>query len=186
LRIATTSPIAALLFGLFFLLAPAQGEDVYPTLTLGGQTYTNATAIEVNPVEILFKADGPQFKRVKRQDLPESLRDKYPYDPAKAADYEKEKAEKARALREQQRREIYAGLQRQEREIETKIKRIDDDLVALQRELQVLNASARRKPKSPARVAADQARARKQTLITQQAQLQQQLEQVRANQAQYR
>lgn len=164
----------------------ARAQEVFPLLTLDGQALTNARPIEVSPVDILFKADGPVFKRVKRQDLPEGLKDKYPYDDAKAAEYEKEKVEKAKALREQQRREAYAALLRQEKELENRIEKLDAEMVDLQKELNLLNKSANRKPRSPARLVADQARVRKQNLISQQSQLQQQLKQVRASQAQYR
>ena len=74
----------------------AQAEETFEYLKVGTNAFRNARIIQASPVDLLIgHEDG--YKRIKLQDLPESLKAKYPYDAQKAADYEKEENRK-RAL----------------------------------------------------------------------------------------
>jgi hypothetical protein len=118
--------------------------------------------------------------------MPAELRDRFPFSAKDVEDYEQQKTAKAKARREQTRAEAYAALLRQEAEAQARIQTLQRQLTALQRELDVINVSARRKPKSAARREADQMRVRKQDLIRHLEQLRDQTDALRKLQVQYR
>ncbi len=178
---------AACVFLVFLLTAFAsRAAEVLPNFTHDGKAYTNATVIEANPVDILIRQEATGFTRIQRQDLPAELKARFPYDSTAAAAYEKEKAAKAAALRDQGRANTLAALQRQQAELQAGIYAVERQLAALQRELDVLNVSARGKPNSAARQQADRYRLIKQDHIRHADQLRDQLEQVRTRQSQFR
>jgi len=136
----------ALVLALLLSSAWSRAAEVYPTLSLGGQTYTNVHVIQETPVELLFRADGPWWKRVKRQDLPDALRDRYPYDAEKAVEYERKQTEEVRRQREQQRQQIYQTLLRREKEIERQIEVKTRELTELQKEIRNWRSKPRGTP----------------------------------------
>ena len=176
---------AALWLALAVLPFLGRAEDFFPTLVIDGKTNTNVRVVRANPAEVVLMYDGGGAT-LKRKDLPPELQAKYPYDHEAAAEYETQKAAAAKALRERQRAQAYAALLRQESEIQSKLHDVEKQLSALQKELDVLNNSARGKPHSPARQQADRYRMLKLDLTRYAEQLRDQLEQVRANQAQWR
>ena len=80
---------------------PASADEVYPSLSILGKTCSNARIIKTNAIELWFRFDGGLLKAC-RENLPEPLASKFPYDPAaaKAA----AQAEAARADRERDRK----------------------------------------------------------------------------------
>lgn len=175
--------------GLFILLCCAvytNAAETLPTFAYEGKTYTNATVVEATSVDVLLRHDTLGFTRIKRQEMPDELKARFPYDATAAAAYAQEKAAKAAALREQARANTLAALQRQQTELQAGIYAVERQLAALQRELDVLNVSARGKPHSAARQQADRYRLIKQDYIRHADQLRDQLEQVRTRQSQFR
>lgn len=175
----------ALWFALLLLPLCARAEDFFPTLIIGGKTNTNVSVVRANPAEIIVMFDGGG-SALQRSNLPPELQAKYPYDHEAAKDYEKQRITAARAMREQQRASVQAALDRQEIDIQARIRVVERQLAALQRELDVLNASARGKPNSAARQQADRLRLIKLDYIRRVDQLRDQLEEVRTRQMQYR
>jgi dynactin complex subunit len=111
------------------------------------------------------------------------LREKYPYDPRQAAQFETEKAAKAKLQQEHQRRDIYHTLLRQENEIRSKIDARNEDLIALQKEIK----NWRSKPKLPGKaIALNQLIDKRMDLTRHVDALQKQMQGIRNMQAQYR
>jgi hypothetical protein len=88
-------------------LIPARADDTnkFEVLVCKNASYTNAAIIRANPIEVVVDFDGG-IERVSLTNLPDSLHDKYPYDPKKAAEYlaaekqkESEQKEAAQAQR---------------------------------------------------------------------------------------
>lgn len=102
-------------------------EETYETLRIGTNTFNNVRVIQASPVDLLIGHDEG-YKRVPLQDLPDSLKTKYPYNAQKAADYEKEKAEEALARRTQNASAIRDSLLRKEQEIRAKIEPIEKEM----------------------------------------------------------
>ena len=123
----------------FLLLGSTQAvwaEDTYESLTIGTNTLKNVRIIQASPVDLLLgHEDG--FKRVKLQDLPEPLKAKYPYNPQKAADFEKQKSEEARARRNQDRSAVRAGLLAKEEQLRAQIKPLETELKRLNQNIGV-------------------------------------------------
>ena len=143
-------------------LVPAlQAEEVYETLTVGTNSLKNVRIIQVSPVDLLLgHEDG--FKRIKLQDLPDSLKAKYPYDEKKAAEYEKQKAEEARLRRTQDRASVRASLLAKEEQLRTQIKPLETELKRLNQNIGVQDRRKQGKGvRSADRKAADELRARK-------------------------
>ena len=178
-HLAAVMVCAGLVFG-----GSVQAADVYESFTFEGKAYTKARLVEVTPVDLLFIPDSaPGGLRIKRQELPPELSKKYPYDPVKAAEYEKEKIAKAKAQREQQRADIYATLLRQEKEVQAKIDAKNDELISVQKDIKTWRA----KPKGNGKaVGLDQLTNKKIDLTHQVEALKKQLEGIRQQQAQYR
>lgn len=134
-------------------------------------------------MDVLLRFDALAFKRIKLQELPPDLRDRFPYDPTKADKFEKEKAVREKILHDQQRQAAYESLLRQEREIERQIEKKNGELVELQRIINVWRA----KPPGHGKAAAlHQLLDRKLYLIQEIARLEKQLRSVRDAQVQYR
>jgi hypothetical protein len=175
--------LRAILAGLLLCALHTRAEEILPPFWMNNLLYTNVAVIQETPVEVLLRLDRLGFKRIKLQDLPTDLRDRFPYDPIKAAEFEKENAIKTKLLREQQRREAYETLLRQEREIERQIETKNEDMVELQRTINVWRA----KPPGHGKAAAlHQLLDQKLLLMRQIDDLRKQLRSNHAMQAQYR
>jgi len=114
------------------LTVAAQAEDTFETLTVGTNTFKNVRVIQASPVDLLIGYDDG-YRRIQLQDLPDSLKAKYPYDPQKAADYEKLKAQEARLRQAQNVAVVRTSLLAREAELQNKIGN-------LQKELKRINA----------------------------------------------
>jgi hypothetical protein len=86
--------------GLMCFALAAQAQETFESLKIGTNVFKNARIIQASPVDLLIGHDDG-YKRVKLQDLPESLKAKYPYDAQKAADYEKEEVRKRQLIQTQ-------------------------------------------------------------------------------------
>ena len=131
-------PIVAV-FLLLAFAAAAPAEDTFDTLTVGTNTYKNVRVIQASPVDLLIGHDDG-YRRIPLQDLPDSLKARYPYDPQKAAEYEKQKAQEARQRQAQTVAALHTALLAREAELQNQIdtrrkdlKRINADLTALKR-----------------------------------------------------
>jgi hypothetical protein len=120
-------------FSLAFAVA-TQAEDTFETLTVGTNTFKNVRVIQATPVDLLIGYDDG-YRRIQLQDLPDSLKAKYPYDLQKAADYEKQKAQEAQLRQAQNAAAVRISLLAREAELQNKIedrqkelKRINADL----------------------------------------------------------
>ena len=71
----------------------AYAEETFQSLKVGTNVLKNARIIQASPIDLLIGHDDG-YKRVKLQDLPDSLKAKYPYDAQRAADHEREEARK--------------------------------------------------------------------------------------------
>ena len=118
-------------FSLAFAVA-TQAEDTFDTLTVGTNTFKNVRVIQASPVDLLIGYDDG-YRRIQLQDLPDSLKARYPYDPKKAADYEKQKAQAARLRQAQNAAAVRTSLLAREAELQNKIG-------DLQKELKRINA----------------------------------------------
>ena len=139
----------------------SQAEDTYETLTLGTNTLKNVRIMQASPIDLLLGHDEG-FKRIKLQELPDTLKAKYPYDAQKAADYEKQKAQEARVRQAQNAAAVRASLLVKEEQIRSKLKPLETELKRLNKDIATQDRWKKGKGvKSPDRQSADQLRARK-------------------------
>ena len=115
-------------------MATSHAEETFETLTIGTNTLKNARIIQASPVDLLIGHEEG-FKRIKLQDLPDSLKAKYPYDAAKAADHEKLKAQEARARQAQNTAAVRASLLQREESIRTRLKPLETELKRLNKDI---------------------------------------------------
>jgi hypothetical protein len=150
----------AVLFGLW-MVPIVHAEDVYETLVIGTNTLKNVRVIQASPVDLLLGHDDG-FKRVKLQDLPESLKAKYPYDAQTASEHEKQKAQEVRARRAQNSASVRAGLLAKEEELRASIKSLEKGLERINQNIGVQDRRKQGKGVNSAdRKYADQLRAQK-------------------------
>src|SRR5688572_4562946 len=116
------------------LTGTSRAEETFETLTIGTNTLRNARIIQASPVDLLIGHEEG-FKRIKLQDLPDSLKAKYPYDAAKAADHEKLKAQEARARQAQNTAAVRASLLQREESIRTRLKPLETELKRLNKDI---------------------------------------------------
>jgi len=128
---------SAAAFFLFVFAFAAAAEDTLETLTVGTNTYRNVRIVQASPVDLLIGHDDG-YRRIPLQDLPDSLKAKYPYDPRKAADYQKQKAQEAQLRQARNVGALRTALLAREAELQNQIetarkdlKRINADLAAL-------------------------------------------------------
>ena len=138
------------LLALLMFLIPARAGETLPPFKLDGRTITNAVVLEANPVDVLIRQDELGYKRLKRQEMPAELKDRFPYNAQEVEEYGKQKLAKARVQREQQRSEIYATLKRREQAMEVRIAQRTEDLVRLQKEINIWRGRPRGRGKVPA------------------------------------
>ena len=139
----------------------SRAEETFETLAIGTNTLKNARIIQASPVDLLVGHDDG-FKRIKLQDLPDSLKAKYPYDAKKAADHEKLKAEETRARQAQNTAAIRTSLLQREESIRQRIKPLETELKRLNQDIGVQDKRKKGKGVNSAdRKYADQLRGRK-------------------------
>ena len=133
-------------------------EDAFEELKVGKETFKDVRVIQASPIDLLIGHEGG-FKRIKLQDLPDPLKQKYPYDAKKAEEYEKQKAAEARLRQAQNAAQARASLLSKEQEIKNRLAPLEKELKRLKADLKVQNANAKgRSAKSAARHAADATR----------------------------
>src|SRR6266542_1132043 len=66
----------------------SNGPEIYPTLKIRDKVLTNVRVVEATPLKLTLLFDGGGTT-VPLQDLPDELKKKYPFDAAKAAEYNK-------------------------------------------------------------------------------------------------
>jgi hypothetical protein len=153
--------VASAAFACLVMTVTLRAEDVYETLVVGTNNLKNVRVIQASPVDLLLGHDDG-FKRVKLQDIPESLKAKYPYDAEKEADFERKKADEARARRTQDRAAVRASLLAKEDQIRAQIKPLETELKRLNQNIGVQDRRKQGKGVNSAdRKLADEMRARK-------------------------
>jgi hypothetical protein len=76
-------------------------QETYPTLKIGDETYKNVRVVKATPLELTLLYDGGG-RTIKLEELPAELKEKYPYNAARAAEYKKKHATEQKALAEEQ------------------------------------------------------------------------------------
>lgn len=147
----TLNPLIAGLSCLLLSALRCLGEDTYNTLQVGTNALRNARVIQANPVTLLIgHEDG--YLRVNVGDLPDELKSRYPYLPAKAAEYQEQQAEEARRRHTQDKAAAQATLLDKEARIQAQIKSLQQGLKRLNADIQTQRALAKGKSvKSPER-----------------------------------
>jgi hypothetical protein len=146
---------------LMLAVVKGQAEDTYETLVVGTNTLKNARVIQASPVDLLLGHDEG-FRRIKLQELPDSLKAKYPYDAQKAAEYEKQKVEEKRLRQTQNAAAIRSTLLAKEEELRSRIKPLETELQRLNKEIGTQDKKkAGKGVRSKDRKLADELRARK-------------------------
>jgi hypothetical protein len=170
--LTTASSARARLIGvsLILLLVLAGGQqacpaaEAYESLTLGETTYRNVRVVATNAAEIVILFDGGGAT-VDRRDLPPDWQVRYPYDAEKAGTHLRQKAA-ARAAEPpvvipppaESGQAARTYLRRQEHALIAQVHSLEQDLEQINREIQTLNALARRKRvRSPERQTLDRA-----------------------------
>ena len=105
----------------------AYAEETFESLKVGTNVLKNARIIHASPIDLLIGHDDG-YKRVKLQDLPDSLKAKYPYDAQKAAAYEKEEARKRQLVQIQNAGAVRNSLMAKEGQIRAQIADRQKDL----------------------------------------------------------
>jgi hypothetical protein len=77
--------VLVLLIGFLPVSAPC-ADATFATLQIGASTLTNATVVVSSPVDLVIQHEGG-YLRVKLEELPPRLKEKYPYDAEKAKSY---------------------------------------------------------------------------------------------------
>jgi hypothetical protein len=85
----------ALVTALGFLPSASGAEVSWKQLVIGTNTLKNASVVQATPVDIIFKHDAG-YLRMKLPDLPENLREQYPYDALKAESFRKQQTDARR------------------------------------------------------------------------------------------
>jgi hypothetical protein len=172
------------------MLSPGTGRaatnEVFRSITIDGEVYREVRVVEATPVEVAIVARGPVGRRLKRQELPPELACRYPYDPARAAEFEQEQARVAVEKQARDRREAYESLGRQERGLLLEIKKAEEDLARTQKEINLRRPSAQGRPRSVARMSLEHTRDRRLNVFQHLEHLKQQLDSVRLLKAQFR
>jgi hypothetical protein len=146
------------------VLCAQEAQDTYETLRYGTNVFTNVRIIQSSPVDILIGHDNGHL-RIPLQKLPDPLKAKYPYDEAKAVEYKKQQAEKARLQYLQDRSAINQQLLSRQGELRQQIDRLQTDLKRLNKNIATQQRRANGKgPNSPERRQADELR--RQKLVT--------------------
>jgi hypothetical protein len=99
------------------------GSDFY-----NGKAYKIVSVVAVTPTHVQVRYDG-NFggRKIPRMDLSPQLAAKYPYDAAKAAEYQKQQAELIAQQQAAQRAAARAALEQRERTITAEIARLEEE-----------------------------------------------------------
>ena len=163
----------------------ASGEETFETLEIGTNVLKNARIIQASPVDLLIGHDDG-FKRVKLQDLPESLKATHPYDARKAADFEKQKAAERQALLAQNVAATRNAWLAREGQLRAKIEEHQKELKRIDKNIGVQDRRKQGKGvKSADRKQADALRARKMQVRDEMWRLQDELERTEAQRRKY-
>jgi hypothetical protein len=110
-------------------------EDHYESVAIGKETLKNVRVFP-SPVDLLLIYDGGN-RRIALQQLPESLKAKYPYDEKKAQEYARQQKEEARKLQASNIAAMKAsllikkdGIQKKLEKAEAEFNRVSEDLVS--------------------------------------------------------
>jgi hypothetical protein len=166
---------------------PGRAEEIFPTLVIKGQVYTNVSVVRTNPAEVILRWEGGNGGTFKRQDLPPEVAARYPYDPKAAEKWANEKAvqdrESAKAAaalteqkRAQQRERTLQDLQRKEADLKAQISKGKKQVKDMDEVIKVLDGKAKgTRRRSVPHQQADGARNQKLRLLDQVHQLEEQL-----------
>jgi hypothetical protein len=136
-------------------------EDTYETLRYGTNVFTNVRIIQASPVDLLIGHENGHL-RIPLQKLPEPLKSKYPHDEAKAAEYKKQQAEKARVQYWQDRSVVNQQLLAKEAQTRQQIERLQEELKRLNKNIATQQRRAKGKgARSSDRQQADEMRRQK-------------------------
>jgi hypothetical protein len=124
------------LFLVFALQIGAHAEETFESLKVGTNVLKNARVIQASPVDLLIGHDDG-YKRIKLEDLPDSLKAKYPYDAQKAADYQKEEARKRQLVQAQNAGAVRASLMTKEGQIRAQIADRQKELTRINKDIRV-------------------------------------------------
>ena len=173
---------AALAESCFVIQARAVDGELLPTFKWNLKTYTNAIMVELTAVDLVFYTQASGHMRLKRKSLPPELAAKYPFNEVAAAEHQQEKLKRARSQQAAD-AELETATQEASRAKQSRLQdQISDEnrrLSTLQKDLDVVNRSARGKPRSQARKEADRLRNEKRGILRGTGQLEDQLNQAR-------
>lgn len=173
------------LLGFCCLAFAAHAQETFETLTIGTNTFKNARIIQASPVDLLIgHEDG--YKRIKLQDLPESLKAKYPYDAQKAADYQKVEAQKRQQVQAQNIAAARGALLAKEGQIRAQIAAREKDLRRISKDIGTQDRRAKGKAvRSADRQVADELRRQKIQIRDEMWRLKDELERTEAQRHKY-
>jgi hypothetical protein len=139
-----------------FAASLCYAEETYPTLKIGEETYKNARVVKVTPVELTLLYDGGG-RTIKLEDLPAELKEKYPYNAAKAAEYKRKHAAEQKALAEEQQKRwqqdaaaTRATLLSKEQKLREKLEPLQVQIDRLQKDINTQRRVAGAAPKNAA------------------------------------
>jgi hypothetical protein len=130
-------------------LVHVRADDTYETLKVGTNVLKNVRVVQASPVEIVVGHDEG-YQRIRLQDLPPELKAKYPYDPGKAAEYEKQRAETAANLAARGAAARRTGLLQKEQELKGEIAALKTEMERLNADINVQSKIAKGKKAKPA------------------------------------
>jgi len=155
-----------------------EAGQVYPALILNKVLRKNVRVVSSNAESVTVSFEGG-MDRVKRKDLPETLRLLYPVEDAAAAAADRERAEEAKRENEAAARANQGSFARRGAALEARLAALERQLADHQQLLATQNQSARGKPRSAARQTADEMRKYKMMLVREIQAVRQELEQHR-------
>ena len=149
------------ILGFCCLALAAHAEETFEILKVGTNTFKNARIIQASPVDLLIgHEDG--YKRIKLQDLPDSLKEKYPYDAQKELDYEKAEAQKRQQIQAQNAGAARNALLAKEGQLRARIADHERELKRISKDIGTQDRRAKGKAvRSADRKAADELRGQK-------------------------
>ena len=146
-------------------------EPIVKEMKIEGRLVKDVRVSEVTPTHVTVSWEG-NVRKFDRQNLPPELQSRYPYDAKAAADFKKkqeaardQQASEQRVRQDLRNREVKASLLRQESETKERVRKLQDELMQLEKEMAPMRGKAQGKKNSLARKELDAARDRKQDYI---------------------
>ena len=146
-------------------------EPIVKEMKIEGRLVKDVRVSEVTPTHVTVSWEG-NVRKFDRQNLPPELQSRYPYDAKAAADFKKkqevareQQASEQRVRQDLRNREVKASLLRQESETKERVRKLQDELMQLEKEMAPMRGKAQGKKNSVARKELDAARDRKQDYI---------------------